>query len=580
MKIDRTFIEILKRFLEPLLSMKMIAIKATMPVLIGSIVSIAMVYLLKEITDNLSNWFSADIKNLLYIFIWLSIFYYSILIIMRNWAQWTLWPSFKNFFYTDFIKKYVYIDNNEAEKLWTWKLIAMLDNAIMSWSSLLVTFFEEVVPNVLFIIFSFIFIFFISPSYFFIILSCFIIIFYLTYIFQLKAKKYRDERKDVTIDVTRNFVKILMSKFEVLQNNKIEQESLKITNKLQRYLYLNLKVNDFNVISEVWVKFLIDSSKILIILMFGVWLWGKIITFWEFVSLMSIIYIFDQILTKSVSTYINFTKLYVDIEKVWDFFDSTSTIKWYDEWKDFKYSNWDIRIENLTYSYTKDQEIFEDFCLDIKGGKITALVWESWSWKSTLVKLIAWYISPDNGTISVDSQDLSTVSLKTYYKNIWYLTQDPWVFDGSILENLTYAVNRELKEEEIDRVLKLSKAEFIYELPLWLKTQIWERWVRLSWGQKQRLAIAKIFLKNPSIIILDEPTSALDSFSEEQITNAMHNLFKGRTVIIIAHRLQTVKWADEILFFDKWEIIERWSHKDLIQLNWRYTKMLELQSWF
>ena len=141
-------------------------------------------------------------------------------------------------------------------------------------------------------------------------------------------------------------------------------------------------------------------------------------------------------------------------------------------------------------------------------------------------------------------------------------------------------------EQTIDQVIKLSKCEFIYEFKDGLQTEIGEKWIRLSWWQRQRLAIAKIMLKNPSIILLDEPTSALDSYNEEQITQALNNLFQGKTVIIIAHRLQTVKNADEILYIAKDEeanssvVIERGTHQQLLELKWEYHTMVELQSWF
>jgi len=160
------------------------------------------------------------------------------------------------------------------------------------------------------------------------------------------------------------------------------------------------------------------------------------------------------------------------------------------------------------------------------------------------------------------------------------LTQEPSVFDGSVLENLTYAINRKLKKWELEEVIKQANCEFIYDLQDSLETQIWEKWVRLSWWQKQRLAIAKIMLKNPKIIILDEPTSALDSFSEEQITKAMNNLFVWRTVIVIAHRLQTVRHAHNIFVMENSQIKESWTHEDLIKKWWIYSKMLELQSGF
>ena len=143
-----------------------------------------------------------------------------------------------------------------------------------------------------------------------------------------------------------------------------------------------------------------------------------------------------------------------------------------------------------------------------------------------------------------------------------------------------YALDYEPTEQQLKDIIKLSKCEFIRDFKNWLETEIWERWILLSGGQKQRLAIAKIMLKNPDIVLLDEPTAALDSINEEQISIALNNLFKNKTVVVIAHRLQTVKNADKIFFLEEWKIIEEWTHKELIKLNWKYKKMLDLQSGF
>ena len=181
------------------------------------------------------------------------------------------------------------------------------------------------------------------------------------------------------------------------------------------------------------------------------------------------------------------------------------------------------------------------------------------------MKLIAGYLKANKGDILIDGQKLSETSLKSYYQDIGYLTQEPSVFDGTVRENLIYALGEEeINETHLQHILTLSKCEFIYDLPQGLDTEIGERGVKLSGGQKQRLAIAKIFLKDPKIIILDEPTSALDSQSEKSITEAMHELFQNRTVLVIAHRLQTVKHADEIIVIDQGKIIERGNHKSLL----------------
>jgi len=194
------------------------------------------------------------------------------------------------------------------------------------------------------------------------------------------------------------------------------------------------------------------------------------------------------------------------------------------------------------------------------------------------MKLIAGYMQATNWKLEIDNQDIKSIRLDSYYPHIGYLTQDPSVFDGSIEENLLYGTRKNPSKKAIEKAIKLAECEFIYELEKWIKTEIGERWVRLSWGQKQRLAIAKIFLKDPEIILLDEPTAALDSYSEEKVARAFEHLFEGRTVIVIAHRLQTVKSADDIIVLEKWKIVERGTHKQLLKLWGKYAGMVDLQS--
>jgi ABC-type multidrug transport system fused ATPase/permease subunit len=328
--------------------------------------------------------------------------------------------------------------------------------------------------------------------------------------------------------------------------------------------------------------------------------------------LIMIVWILSEVSRKLSRLYIDTTNELPNIEKLLELFENTGSIEWFDSWSKFTFKKWNIKLDSLSFSYTNNSwDVLSNLTIDIEWWKKTALVGPSWSWKTTLVKLITWYIRPDSGSIIVDWQDLTQVSLKSYYKHIWYLTQEPSVFDGTIRENLLYAVESDslttnewisqapcpmdiplLKGEEkgvcngrslddrLTQAIKSSQCEFIYDLPNWLDTEIGERGVRLSGWQRQRLAIAKIFLKNPEIIILDEPTSALDSFSEEAITVAMNELFKDRTVVIIAHRLQTVKHADDIILLDQGEVLERGTHAELVNQWGQYAKMLELQSGF
>jgi len=328
---------------------------------------------------------------------------------------------------------------------------------------------------------------------------------------------------------------------------------------------------------------------------------------------MTILIMFEAFLIDSVEFYKNFTKEFADIESLWKTIDSAPSMQGYNDWKTFTPNKENIEIKNITYWYHTNA-VFKNFSLSIEYWKKTALVGASGWGKTTLMKLIAGYLHPEEWSVSILGNTLSKTALKTYYPHIGYLTQDPSVFDATIRENLLSAAlsipiiaksesvsvtNNETiqifekqntehfisiddnnQDEIINNALRLAHCDFVFELEKWLDTEIWERGVRLSWGQKQRLAIAKIFLKNPEIILLDEPTSALDSFSEEKITDAPDTLFEWRTVIIVAHRLQTVKKADDIIVLEDGQVSERWTHAELIEKKWIYNKMLELQSGF
>jgi ABC-type multidrug transport system fused ATPase/permease subunit len=400
-------------------------------------------------------------------------------------------------------------------------------------------------------------------------------------LFYPRATKWRKKWKIVDTEIDRLTVLHIMNKFEIFQNNKQENEINKIVEKNNEWYSYKIREKIWQWFSYDWVEYIINivllSTSLYISFIIFEWeatLWDFVLFTWFASLLWNQIRSFSMISKKFSDNFIHIEKMEEMIEKIKEKNEINEKDK-----KEFIYVNWDIEIKNINFSYD-NSNVFDNFSLNIKWWLKTAFVWESWWWKSTLIKLLSWYIKIDKWDILIDWQKISKIKMSEYYKHVWYLTQDPSVFDGTIYENLTYALKENPTEAELDKCIKLSKCEFIYEFDKWLQTEIWERWIRLSWWQKQRLAIAKIMLKNPNIILLDEPTSALDSFNEEMIEAALNNLFKWKTVLIIAHRLQTVKNADEIFVIDNWKVIEKGSHKDLIKIKWKYNKMLELQSWF
>lgn len=570
-----TFGETMKNFLFPLRENKRVLAYSLSYFLSDALVNIWLLYFFKLITDNIENW----INIYFYIFMLLVICKLFIVFYFRHFFGW-FYPTMRKYFYSKYLWEFLKIDNNKTETYWTGKVISIVEKWISVWMDQLTLFLRDFLWAWL----NFLFTLFLvsSINYFYWIIIIFIISFSLSLLvfIQKLNRKYRLQRRESNIEISRRIVNFIISKFEILQNYKWNTEIKKISSLLDFNEEVNKKITNNYFFVDIFSNFIIFWTRIFIVLFFVYWFNKWLITIWEFVVFVSFSYILERTLTTIMQSYYTFSNNLVDIEKVWEFFDWKSIINGYETWKDFIYKNWEIEIKDLTFSYYDWKNIFENFDLKIDGWKITSFVWNSWSWKSTLIKLISWYIIQSSWKIIVDRQDLNEISLKSYYKNIWYLTQEPSVFDWTVIDNLTYAIDRELKKWELEKVIKDARCEFINDLPFWLETEIWERWVKLSWWQKQRLAIAKIMLKNPKIILLDEPTSALDSFSEEQITKALNNLFVWKTVIIIAHRLQTVKNADKILVFENGKVIEEWTHNSLVEKWWIYGKMLELQSGF
>jgi ATP-binding cassette, subfamily B, bacterial len=372
-----------------------------------------------------------------------------------------------------------------------------------------------------------------------------------------------------------------MSKFEILQNNAIKKEIKGICKYNEEIQSLSEKIQGINVGTWQISRIIIASFSLYICASFynrAMIEWITPLLIAQLGAIMWLLATFTGYFNLLIDWYITFTKEIVHVEKLWDFMDKTPQIEGYDTGGKFNFKTWNYNLHNLSFSYTEKSPVLKNFSVNVMWWKKTALVWHSGSGKTTLMKLLAGYMRPTGWELLIDGQDITGIRLDSYYPHIGYLTQEPSVFDGTIEENLLYGVKGKANEKTIKRAIELAECQFIYELEDGIKTEIGERWIRLSGGQKQRLAIAKIFLKDPEIILLDEPTAALDSYSEEKVAKAFKHLFEWRTVIVIAHRLQTVKSADDIIVLEKWKIVERGTHKELLKLWKKYAGMVDLQS--
>ncbi|MBQ8248303.1 MAG: ABC transporter ATP-binding protein [Clostridia bacterium] len=232
-----------------------------------------------------------------------------------------------------------------------------------------------------------------------------------------------------------------------------------------------------------------------------------------------------------------------------------------------------IEFKNVTYAYDGEHNVLNNVSLSIEKGKTFALVGPSGGGKTTICHLIPHFYNIESGEILIDGRDIHKITAESLRRNIGIVQQDIYLFNASIRENILYGRLDATEEEVIEAAKRANIHEWIMTLDEGYETIIGERGVRLSGGQKQRLSIARVFLKNPAILILDEATSALGNTTEIMIQQSLDELCRGRTTIVVAHRLSTIKNADEIAVISEGEIIEQGTHDELVALGGMYAKL-------
>jgi ATP-binding cassette subfamily B protein len=237
-----------------------------------------------------------------------------------------------------------------------------------------------------------------------------------------------------------------------------------------------------------------------------------------------------------------------------------------------------VRFENVSFRYDDNDElVLKNFSLDIEPGETVAILGATGSGKSTLINLIPRFYDPTSGTITIDDIDIRTVTLESLRKQIGIVLQDTFLFATSLKDNIAYGRTNATEEEIIAAAKAANIHNFIDSLPKGYDTEVGERGVTLSGGEKQRVAIARALLMNPKILILDDSTSSVDTETEHLIQNAITTLVKDRTTFVIAQRLSTVKRANKIVVLENGEIIEQGTHDELLKKGGIYTEIYNMQ---
>lgn len=357
-------------------------------------------------------------------------------------------------------------------------------------------------------------------------------------------------------------------------NSKNEEEKFEIGNKD----FVNSRREAYKAMGQFHssTTFITDIFNVVVLLAGGLFLYSGKINFGDYTAFIVSVNIFIS----PVKTLIEFMEQYQNgvtgFERFTEILDQEPE-KDCEGAKDIGKVNGDIELKNVTYGYGDDKDVLRNINLKIKKGETFALIGPSGGGKTTICHLIPRFYNVEDGEILIDGKEIHSVTMESLRRNIGIVQQDVYLFNASIKENIKYGKLDATDDEVIEAAKRANIHDAIMDMPHGYDTVIGERGVRLSGGQKQRLSIARVFLKNPPILILDEATSALDNTTEILIQNSLDELCKGRTTIVVAHRLSTIKNADEIAVISNGAVIEQGRHDELINKDGMYKELYNLQ---
>ncbi len=404
------------------------------------------------------------------------------------------------------------------------------------------------------------------------------IIFLLTWVFRRKFRTDMRNSKKAIANINARLESSIsgIRVTKAFTNEEIERDRFEETNRD----YIKARTNVFSSMGKYFAisQFVTDFFNVLVLVLGGFFLLRGINGFnpADYSALIISVSLFINPINQLIMFMEQFESASAGFARFIALIDEKSEII-YNGKSEFDTVQGDLIFDHVSFHYVENNEVLDDVSFHLEAGKTLALVGPSGGGKTTICHLIPRFYFLEHGHIYIDNIDISDYTLRSLREKIGIVQQDVFLFGGTIKDNILYGRPSATDEEVMEAAKRANILDFINSLPNGWDTEIGERGVRLSGGQKQRLSIARLFLKNPPILILDEATSALDNTTEMLIQRSLQELAKGRTCLIVAHRLSTIKNADEIAVVSKGKIMEKGTHDELIKLKGIYADLYRLQ---